>query len=443
MKQPSRGPGVDAMLWLALIAMNLLCVAATATDPSTCFSQPIAAWYDGSGVQTFSLQNSKWTLWTDKSGNGLHGSFERLVDKKNVGTAPQIFDGSDTSSELYLNGEPVVYGNAKTLVHFPGIVFREHTVFNLCKYRVSGTKKRILEGTETNAIFGFQNGRSGAAMEGGSGFIAVGGDFDSQTDWVLSAQSRVMYRGNGVDLTTGAEEGGDFEILGRLDINDRSANRGDWACAEIIIVNAELSVDEIECVENYFNCRYGLDSCDAEPEPSEDSAAPSAAPSPAPTSTNGWPASGPSDCTAFNIDGFLNECSADFAAEQEALEAVEARVTQLTSADLATNADLAAAVSELSGRLDSLARERTRANRTRSSARMAPAHAQLDTDTDTSVSWWILSRKDLLIVMSLGVNTVLITALLVVLCRTRTGKGYKAVGTFAESDTEPVDVGLQ
>jgi len=400
--------------------MNLLCVAATdPTDPSTCFSQPIVAWYDGSGVQT----TSQGTQWNDKSGNGLHALFDGVL-------APGVFDGSDTSNELYLNGEPVVYGGTTTIVHFPDglIVGREHTVFNLCKYR-AGSKKRILRGTDTNAIFGFQNGRVGFASEGGSSIATRGFVEHGNTDWLLSAQSRVMYRGNGVDRTTG--EGGDFDSLGRLGINDSPTGKdlSNWACAEIIIVNAELSVDEIECVENYFNCRYALSPyggrCDDDAEPSEGTSEDedSAAPSPAPTSTNGWPGS---DCTAFNIDGFLNEC-----------------LNQLTSADLATNADLAAAVSELSGRLDSLARERTRANRTRSSARMAPAHAQLDTDTDTSVSWWILSRKDLLIVMSLGVNTVLITALLVVLCRTRTGKGYKAVGTFAESDTEPVDVGLQ
>jgi len=178
-------------------------------------------------------------------------------------------------------------------------------------------------------------------------------------------------------------------------------------------------------------------------------------------------------CAGFNIDRFLNECSDDFPAEKEALEAVEKRVTQLsadlstlesetaTSANLAaledtvddlssrlksieadfsmeqrtveavdarvtelstdlstlksetaTSADLAEAKSDLSDRLDSI--ELTLSHF--ASARMAPAQfdtlrTSTDTSTDTSVSSWILSREGLLIVMSLATNLALLAYL--------------------------------
>jgi len=44
------------------------------------------------------------------------------------------------------------------------------------------------------------------------------------------------------------------------------------------------------------------------------------------------------NCADFNIDGVLNECSADFPAEKEALEAATARVTQLESDTATTDA---------------------------------------------------------------------------------------------------------
>merc|ERR1712129_77666 len=71
-----------------------------------------------------------------------------------------------------------------------------------------------------------------------------------------------------------------------------------------------------------------------------------------------------------------------------------------------------------------------------SSARTATAQFDaLPTNTGTSL---LFGDKDLLIVASLAVNTVLLMALLTVLCRS--GKGYKAVGTFAESDSEMAEL---
>jgi len=266
------------------------------------------------------------------------------------------------------------------------------------------------------------------------------------TDWVLSSQTSQLYRGNGIDFTIAPGKG---VAIGNLGINAGYGNKkqeGDWACAEILIIDAELSEVEIECVENtYFNCKYGEGfgdgACVSRIEHYK-------------------------NCDDFNIDGFLTECSADFPAEQEALVAVEVRVSTLedsaassdslaethaameaVTADLsayetATNANLAAtdanlastdvAVEAVSIRVSTI--EETLLGF--SSARTAAA--QFDTlpaNTGTSL---MFGDKDLLIVASLAVNTVLLMALLTVLCRS--GKGYKAVGTFAESDSEMAEL---
>ena len=43
-------------------------------------------------------------------------------------------------------------------------------------------------------------------------------------------------------------------------INDGKwgSEKSDWACSEIIIINKRISIDEIECIENYLSDKYGL-----------------------------------------------------------------------------------------------------------------------------------------------------------------------------------------
>ena len=97
-------------------------------DPSECLSIPSAlvAWYDGSSVD---IETQRWN---DKTGNGYDG---------------YIFDGTgridvlietNATNELYLNNEPVAYGNS-TQIEFGFASTRymspNHTIFNLCKYR--------------------------------------------------------------------------------------------------------------------------------------------------------------------------------------------------------------------------------------------------------------------------------------------------------------------
>jgi len=79
-------------------------------------------------------------------------------------------------------------------------------------------------------------------------------------EWLLSSQTNQLYRGNGNDLTIAS---GKADAIGKLGIGIGTSGLGvlnintDWACAEILIINAELSEDEVECVENtYFNCKY-------------------------------------------------------------------------------------------------------------------------------------------------------------------------------------------
>eukprot|EP01083_Nonionella_stella_P234815 826301_1 len=134
-----------------------------------------------------------------------------------------------------------------------------HSVINLCKYN-GATKGRILQSTSGNIVFGFWNGNSGVAHYHGTGWVSqYPGRFGN--NWVLSIQSYNQYWGNGLDYTTrpGATS---QPVPGQLGINSGQfvGEVSDFACAEIMVINnIRANKNDIQCLEEYFADKYGLD----------------------------------------------------------------------------------------------------------------------------------------------------------------------------------------
>eukprot|EP01084_Bolivina_argentea_P032095 59376_1 len=137
----------------------------------------------------------------------------------------------------------------------------DHTVFNLCKYTsYRGKSWRILDAKQFDGLYGFWGRQSGLAREGT--WITLSGPSNFGNNWVLSSQRLDSYRGNGVDLTLSGRVG--FAVASNLDINNCddtlrgncASENSDWACGEIIVVNEKLNDNEIQCVEDYFSCKY-------------------------------------------------------------------------------------------------------------------------------------------------------------------------------------------
>ena len=213
-------------------------------------------WLDGSSVLFDG--NGDIAGWTDKSGNGNDAVMVST-------TGLSLFDGSDTSNtELYLNGQPLIYGTPDTQMKLgPNLQLSPlHTVFNLCKYRTTGQKRRIIEATGSNSFYGFWNGRSGVAIE--NGWITSQSN-NLGTGWLLSTTTNKLYRGNGVDYTLSSWTGNGASV-GYLGINYGSygnhavlLERSDFACAEVLVIDGrELSCEDIQCMEQYFIDKYQL-----------------------------------------------------------------------------------------------------------------------------------------------------------------------------------------
>ena len=208
-------------------------------------NRTIHAWYHAGSID---LTNN---LWIDLSGNDNNGKIDD-------NTGIELFDGTDTSiAELYLNGEPVIVGTYQTKISFDVQLNPfNHTIFNLCKYRLYGQYKgRILQSNEENGIYGFHSGRAGVAYENGWITDEDGGIIGEH--WIVSSQQNDLYRANGIDYTQSAAG---FSVQQSLSINQGllGDEYSDFACAEIIIINEKLLLPEIQCIEQYLFNKYSL-----------------------------------------------------------------------------------------------------------------------------------------------------------------------------------------
>ena len=211
------------------------------TNPGDCLSNPsqLVGWYDADSVSG--------TTWNDKSINGNNGDL--------YGSEYGVFtSNTDPSHELYANDMNVVYGTTNSQVAFGPTITDAHTLINLCKYRESGSKARIIQSESVDTIYGFWNARSGIAYLNGVFYTDMGVD-QFGTDWVLSSQTRDLYRGNQIDLTTGSSS---WTGSTRFMINDGAIpwESSDWSCAEVIIIDERISDSEIICVEDYLINKY-------------------------------------------------------------------------------------------------------------------------------------------------------------------------------------------
>eukprot|EP01083_Nonionella_stella_P177296 622698_1 len=242
---PSVPPTTNPTTFTQSPTFNPTTVNATAF--SYCLGNDVVeGWYDGDSID---IANS---LWIDKS-----SSQNDATINNNVGLG--VFNGNQTTHELFTDfNTTAVYGATTTQITFNVALHpTNHTVFNYCKYRDVGTKRRILQGSLENSLFGFWNGRSGV------GYIHPVWISDSSnhfgTEWVLSAQQRDLYRGNRIDFTVGT---GTFAQTNQLMINLGAypADTSDWACTEIIVLNQKIPLHEIQCIENYLVEKYSTNA---------------------------------------------------------------------------------------------------------------------------------------------------------------------------------------
>jgi len=154
---------------------------------------------------------------------------------------------------------PFLYGTTTAGLRFPTSVMTttsNYTLFHVTRYynpTGSPTRGRIFDGLGNNWLSGFYDSRSGVAYH--NSWLTPLTDLHGN-QWVLSTDQRNMYRSNGTDRTSSGYSNG---ASGQLTINYGllvSLDSSDWACAEVIVFDRELTSAEYLSVEAYLTAKY-------------------------------------------------------------------------------------------------------------------------------------------------------------------------------------------
>jgi len=155
---------------------------------------------------------------------------------------------------------PFLYGPTTAGLRFPTSVMNTsdaYTLFHVARYyKPSGTptRRRIFDGVYTNWLSGFWDGRTGAAYH--TSWVTPYTEDIHGNNWVQSTDQRNMYRSNGTDRTSSGYSTGTSDELSINNGAHISSEASDWACAEVIVYNRELTSSEYLSVEAYLSAKY-------------------------------------------------------------------------------------------------------------------------------------------------------------------------------------------
>jgi uncharacterized repeat protein (TIGR02543 family) len=182
-------------------------------------------------------------VWRDSSGNSRNTSL--------IGGTPSVVTttaNSNGSSKTF----QVVQGNTSANIRFgnPRWDGSRYTLFTVARYS-GATKARIFDGVGTNWLHGFWNGYSGVAHH--NAWVTQYATTTHSSNWVLGTSYAYNYRSNGTSRGT---SGGDANFY-PLSIN-YERETSDFQVAEVLIFDRQLTLSEIQKVEDYLAFTYGL-----------------------------------------------------------------------------------------------------------------------------------------------------------------------------------------
>lgn len=145
-----------------------------------------------------------------------------------------------------------VYGGVEEKFTLPDDLFdRQYTLFIVSKYNGDG-KRRILTSSEGGWFSGHNAGKSGVAYH--DNWVTEDSNKYGD-DWVLSTDQRNLYRANGRRLSG---YGLDESFPKDVGVNITPSQESDFAIAEIIVYNKELTEEEYTKVEQMLMEKYTL-----------------------------------------------------------------------------------------------------------------------------------------------------------------------------------------
>eukprot|EP01083_Nonionella_stella_P311385 1110183_1 len=203
--------------------------------------EDIFAWYDGA---TFDFDEN---AWFDKSG------FCRNVESEFISGTVNI--NTDLNNKAYLTG------TTSTSMAFPHDVLpQDYTFFHVAKWNDGGARNRIFQSFDYDFLSGFdESASSGVAFH--ENWITPAVDIHG-ADWVVSTDSRSLYRSNGVsrhsDNQSPAYHTNKYKLGLNTGLYTGTTYTSDWSVAEIVVFDKTLNPPEYKCMENYLALKYDL-----------------------------------------------------------------------------------------------------------------------------------------------------------------------------------------
>jgi hypothetical protein len=153
---------------------------------------------------------------------------------------------------------PFLYGSPTDGLRFPTDAMdatSNYTLFHVARYfKPTGApaRQRIFDGVTTNWLSGFSLGLAGVAYH--SSLLTAQVDLHGN-QWVLSTDQKNRYRSNGTDRTLAGYTGGTSRQLG-INYGSTTGERSDWAVAEVLIYDRQLTLSEYLTIEAYLAAKY-------------------------------------------------------------------------------------------------------------------------------------------------------------------------------------------
>ena len=203
-----------------------------------------------------SINNDDLQVW-------LKGSLDDISNSNGIQTVNNI-KGFINENE----NDCSIYGDISTEFNINyGIDTNDYTIIYGGRYTSelddTSKRERIINGENANYLVGFDNNRVGVSYQGQS--ITEYADATTNNDWLISTAYPNKYRKNGVDISNGNQawtqkEDPDVLYIGVNNYNSdiNSYEPSNYGINELMIFDKVLTVDQMECIENYMSQEHNI-----------------------------------------------------------------------------------------------------------------------------------------------------------------------------------------
>jgi len=210
----------------------------------------------GNGGNYYNLKNAlDGTSGTGGGGGGAWGGTNGICGNGGSGIVLirfRVFRGRGPTAF------PFLYGSPTDGMQFPTTIMdtnTNYTLFHVARYyKPTGppARLRIFDGVTSNWLSGFVSGQAGVAYH--DAYLTATTDLHGN-QWVLSTDQNNLYRSNGTDRTIAGYTNGTSR---QLSINNGSSTtqRSDWAVAEVLVYDRQLTLSEYLSIEAYLAAKY-------------------------------------------------------------------------------------------------------------------------------------------------------------------------------------------